>query len=295
MTHHNDLTPKAQEIIPQLREKQKIQRRAPALTATMVSAVVLIAAALIYGFVSYTTADEKLEQQQQQNSKSINDLQDQMKGVCRQVDDLNKLTVDEREGCYRAENSIPPTPPPEEKKDQGVIVDNGLSPMEIQTMINQSLSTLPRPLSIDDVIRVATDIYRANPPKDGKNVTPEQIASTVIAVCGVEQCRGPKGDNGQDAPPVTDGQILAQVTTFCSGPGEPCRSTVAGPPGQSPPCLSEPGQCVGPEGQQGVGISTIERHCEDITEPYLRFVFDRPRADGATGYNVPMPVTFCAP
>jgi hypothetical protein len=292
MTKDEQLTPTAQELIPRLREKQKIQRRAPVLTATMVAAIVMIVGALVYGFASYTAADDVLKQQQQQNFKSIGDLQEQMKGVCRKVDDFGKLTTEEREGCYRAENSIPPVPP---STPAPVTTYEGLSPSQVQAMINQSLATLPRPLSIEDVIRAATDIYKANPPKDGKDVTPEQVAATVIAVCGVEKCRGVPGVDGKDAPPVSDAQILAQVNTFCSGPGEPCRSTVAGPPGQSPACLSEPSQCVGPEGKQGVGIASIERHCEDPTEPYLRFVFDRPRADGETGYNVPMPVTFCVP
>jgi hypothetical protein len=292
MTKDEQLTPQAQELVPRLREKQRIQRRAPVLTATMIAALVMIVGALVYGFASYTAADDVLKKQQQQNVKSIGDLQEQMKGVCRKVDDFGKLTTQEREGCYRAENSIPPIPPSTPNEPVATPEYQGLSPSQIQAMINQSLATLPRPLTIDDVIRAATDVYKANPPKDGKDVTPEQVAATVIAVCGVEECRGPKGEDGKDAPPSTDSQILAQVTTFCSGPGEPCRSTVAGPPGQSPACLSEPTQCVGP---QGVGISTIERHCENPSEPYLRFVFDRPRADGSTGYDVPMPVTFCVP
>lgn len=102
--------------------------------------------------------------------------------------------------------------------------------------------------------------------------------AAVLDYCGqeTEPCRGADGatpdidllvdlvlarvpvpQDGRDAPPVTDRQLYAQFVAYCSLPSEPCRGP-AGADGETPPCMSQPAQCQGANGQPGRGVVSHE-------------------------------------
>lgn len=96
----------------------------------------------------------------------------------------------------------------------------GLTTGQVQQMISDRLADLPKPLTVDQVAATAADIYAKNKPADGKNATPEMVAAVVSSFCANGACVGPKGD---DAPPVTDAQILKQVAAMCESREDKCR------------------------------------------------------------------------
>jgi hypothetical protein len=96
----------------------------------------------------------------------------------------------------------------------------GLTTGQVQQMISDRLADLPKPLTVDQVAATAADIYAKNKPADGKNATPEMVAAVVSSFCANDACVGPKGD---DAPPVTDAQILKQVAAMCESREDKCR------------------------------------------------------------------------
>lgn len=111
------------------------------------------------------------------------------------------------------------TPPP----------PSGLSTQQVRDLVNREIAG--KAVTVADVLALVTNVYNANRPADGRNATTEQVLSAVQAVCANDVCRGPSGKDGEDAPPVTDAQIFAQVAQFCGSRNE----------------------CAGPGGPQGVG------------------------------------------
>lgn len=75
----------------------------------------------------------------------------------------------------------------------------------------------------------------ANPPspgEPGRAATGAEILVAVQTVCADAACVGEPGEDGQDAPPVTDEQVQAQVAAYCDARGE-CRGE-PGSAGQPP-------------------------------------------------------------
>jgi hypothetical protein len=97
----------------------------------------------------------------------------------------------------------------------------GLTISQVAGLIEDRVSNLPRPLTVDQVGAIAADIYSQSKPKDGENATPEMVAAAVTAFCAGGAC------TGKDAPPPTDGQVLAQVQAMCQARSDQC----AGPKG----------------------------------------------------------------
>jgi hypothetical protein len=286
-TRDEELSPVAQELVPAIRQKQKIEKRRGFLNALIWASVAALAVAGVYAFASLTTEDDVLRQTGTTNSKNINDLQDQMKGVCRKVSNPNQLTPQERDGCYRAENSIPPSNVT--ITEQPNINITGLSAAEAQDMINQSVANLPKPLTVDQVTAAATAVYQANKPKE---FTPEDIRQQVVLFCGINQCQGKQGIpgiDGKDAPPATPDEVYAQVDVWCKV-DDRCRSTTPGPIGPSPPCLSEPMQC------QGVGVASMALRRLSLTDCVLHVEYTgqtRPGDAGSVTQDIPVDPLIC--
>ena len=96
-----------------------------------------------------------------------------------------------------------------------------------------------------------------------------QAARTaVIDYCATRNgCRGPDGaapdidaivttvlaqiPPPRDGLPGRDGDAVAAVAAYCGQASDPCRGPT-GPAGASPPCLSEPAQCRGNNGNDGL-------------------------------------------
>lgn len=139
------------------------------------------------------------------------------------VDDLCKLQnelsaqLHARGACQQAADAraaISQAPP------SVVAAAPGLTAEQVQQRIADALASLPRPLTIDQVAAKAQEVYAANS-------TPERLAAAVTAFCASDACKGPKGD---DAPPASDAQVLAQVSAYCAARED---------------------RCVGPQGPRG--------------------------------------------
>jgi hypothetical protein len=125
--------------------------------------------------------------------------------LCRQQGDLGDKLRSQTTLCPqagKAKAAISDQPPP------AVPIGNTLTTGQVQDMITNSLAGLPRPLTIDQVAAKATEVYTAL-----DAATPSKISAAVATLCANDACRGQKGD---DAPPVTDAQILAQVNAYCA-------------------------------------------------------------------------------
>lgn len=109
----------------------------------------------------------------------------------------------------------------------------GLSQGDVVSIVQAQLAG--KTVTVDQVMRMVTEVYNANRPADGKPgpaPTSEQVLGAVQAVCANNACRGPKGDDGQDAPPASPEQIFAQVRAYCGQEPSPCRGP-AGPQGET--------------------------------------------------------------
>jgi len=98
--------------------------------------------------------------------------------------------------------------------------------------------------------------------------TQAQILSAFAVWCDLESCHGDDGDDGKDAPPMTQQQIFAGFSEWCATDprcvGQPgtdgADSTVPGPPGRPPTpeevltavqVVCADGACVGDNGKDG--------------------------------------------
>jgi hypothetical protein len=119
----------------------------------------------------------------------------------------------------------------------------------------------------DQVLTLITQVYNANRPKDAPPPTGDQVLSAVQAVCGTTKCQGPQGVRGDDAPAVTDEQLFATVSRYCSGPDAPCKGA-PGAPGER-----------GPQGSQGVSIvaQTFARNDQGECRNYITLSSDAGR------------------
>src|SRR3954463_2840821 len=107
----------------------------------------------------------------------------------------------------------------------------GLTVAQVQSMIAERLSALPRPLTVEQVSATAAAIYATNRPADGKDATPEMVAAQVAAYCANSAC---VGKDGKDAPPVTDAQVYDQVVAYCNARDDKCVGE-RGPEGKQGP------------------------------------------------------------
>jgi hypothetical protein len=148
--------------------------------------------------------------------------------LCRQQGDLGDKLRSQTTLCPqagKAKAAISDQPPPVTP------IGASLSTGQVQDMIGNALAGLPRPLTIDQVAAKATEIYTQI-----DAATPGRISAAVAALCANDACRGPKGD---DQPPITDAQILAQVNAYCAAREDKC----VGAPGKK-----------GDQGAQGISF-----------------------------------------
>lgn len=119
---------------------------------------------------------------------------------------------------------------------QPTVAAAGLTRDDVTAIVAGQLAG--RTVTVDQVTALVTQVYNANKPKDAPPPTGDQVLAAVQQVCGSSRCQGEPGRNGADAPPVTDAQLFAQVSAYCSG--------------ESAPCQGKPGD-TGPQGVSMVG------------------------------------------
>jgi hypothetical protein len=130
----------------------------------------------------------------------------------------------------------------------------------VRMILVTEISRLKPTMSADLVDQVAKATVPLIPrPKDGHTPTRAElqplVQATVAAACAEGKCtgktgaEGPKGKDGQDAPPPSEeylrSLIVSELTAYCSQDSRPCQGAVgpAGPIGsQGPP---------GPPGPKG--------------------------------------------
>lgn len=239
MTTDERLTPVAQDIVPKLRRRNRIEGRSRALTWSIVAAIVVVFAGVVYLLAHAQTTDEvtdRLAREGKARDGQISGIQEQLKGVCKKVTNPGSLTPAEREGCYRAENSIPPPIP---VTVTGAPAQSGPSVSDVQGMISAALAQVPRPLTVEQVAATAQQVFSLNAP--ALAATPEKLADAVSGFCAKDACRGPQGAKGDPAPAATDEQIRSQVDAYCAA-NDGC----VGPPGKT-----------GARGAQGISVQSF--------------------------------------
>lgn len=284
MTADEQLTPEARRIVPALRQQQTIERRSRALTVGIVASVAIVLAGLVWLFAHTSAADEVGRAKDATHDQEITGLQDQMKGVCRKVVSSAQLTPAERDGCYRAENSIPPEP----STVTAAPAQTGISAGQVQAMIAAAVAQVPRPLTIDQVTATAQMVYAANKPLEA---TPERIADAVASFCSGDTCKGPpgvQGPSGAAAPPLTDEQIRAQVATYCAA-----NNGCVGPPGA--PGAAGPAGAAGPQGVSVQSFGNPETAPDDATSCRVPVHLFDPKDDSQLTIYFSVPLAFCLP
>lgn len=235
------LTPVAQQVIPALRAKQRIERRSRPLTWVIWMAAAVVVLSVIWLGAHAVATDEvtgRLTTQGQVRDQQISGIQDQLKGVCKKVTNPASLTPEEREGCYRAENSIPPAPVTVTQ-----VPAAGPSYVQVQAMIDAALTRVPRPLTVEQVTAAAQLVFAQN--AASLSPSPEKLAQAVSGFCAQDACRGPQGAKGEPAPAITNEQIYSQVAAYCAANngcvGPPGKEGARGPQGISVQAFSDPG------------------------------------------------------
>lgn len=224
-THHDRPSPRPRSTTPEPKSViGRFFRRIPPTLYFGAAAAVLLA--LIPVSVWFTTqaqqADDRADSSERMSSAviqaaapavaTVNELcargdsqaiELQAQGKCDQAAEARKIITE-----------TPPPPP----------TATGLSVSQVRDILDERLSRLPKPITVDQVTTIAADIYAKNKPENGLNATPEMVATVVTSYCSNGACVGPAG---KDQPPLTEAQILAQVTTYCDA-----HSDCAGPPGR---------------------------------------------------------------
>lgn len=145
----------------------------------------------------------------------------------------------------------------------------GVTVAEVRAIVAVEIAKTPAKLTQTEITQVARIAAALVPkPADGKTPTAAElrpiVAAVLAAYCVDDKCvgkpgdkgeKGDKGDPGQDAPKVTDAELLAAakqtLATYCAQDSQPCK----GPQG-------DPGQSVtGPTGPAGRGIADTD--CQD--------------------------------
>jgi hypothetical protein len=190
-------------------------------------ALALVPTALIAGSNSetrVTNAEGKTSAVVEAAAPALYSLDD----LCKQQGDLGDKLRSQTTLCPQAGKAkaviSDQAPPP-------VSPGAGLTTGQVQDMIGNALAGQPRPLTIDQVAAKATEIYTTL-----DAATPSKISAAVAALCANDACRGKQGN---DAPPVTDAQLLAQVTAYCEA--------------REDKCVGRPGK-TGDQGKQGVSF-----------------------------------------
>lgn len=106
------LTPMAQTIVRERNQERRIDARRPVLNTMIVIALLVMAAGIVWLWAHNDGRNEATAAAGQQNARDIAAIQKDLKTVCRKVPDP-ELGPQEKDACFRAEQSLPPTPAPE--------------------------------------------------------------------------------------------------------------------------------------------------------------------------------------
>lgn len=236
-THHENPSPRPRSITPVPKSVigRLLRRIPPSLYFGVIAAILLALIPVSIWFTAQANREtERADSSERMSSAviqaaapavaTVNELcargdsqaiELQAQGKCDQAAEARKIITE-----------TPPPPP----------AATGLSVSQVRDILDERLARLPKPITVDQVTAVAADIYAKNKPENGLNATPEMVATVVTAYCSNDACVGPAG---KDQPPLTEEQVLAQVTTYCDAHN----------------------QCAGPPGRQGVaGVSFVRQY-----------------------------------
>jgi len=135
------------------------------------------------------------------------------------------------------------------------------------------------------VIELVRAELAARPAEPGRTPSPDEVAGIVRGVLAAnpDLYRGEQGRPGDPAPPPSDEQVQAAAAAVLAANPELYRGE-RGTDGASPPCLSEPGQCRGQDGEAPVQIT--QRYADGSTSVCTR---DPGSLDTAPTYTCPPP------
>jgi len=239
--------------------------------------LVLIAVALVLGialgFVYRTDhqvqmesqRSDTLEQQVVANGQLAQEAKEGVEEANRRLRAAGKPTVP-------VPTVSPMSPPPSTEQVDSMTVE------QVRAVVVTELAQYKASLSqaeINQIARVAAAMVPK--PADGKTPTKAElqpmVSAAIAAYCVDDKCVGkpgavgPKGDpgeRGQDAPEVTDEQLLAAaqaaLQAYCGQESQPCRGP-AGEPGASitgPPGATGPPGPPGSTGPAGRGIADTD-------------------------------------
>jgi hypothetical protein len=180
---------------------------------------------------------------------------------------------------------------------QGAAGERGPSPTDeqVRVQVDSYFSQHPLPPgqlpTAQQVMSAVTAVYNANKPADGPPPTAAVVFQQVAQYCAGDRCRGSDGKNGQDAPAVTAGQLFDQVTAYCNQASKPCVGAT-GP--QGPQGVQGAQGVQGVKGDTGTGVASFAIQ-GDTTNCFLHIDYDKPRSDGTTSQDIPIPGSFCTP
>jgi hypothetical protein len=122
---------------------------------------------------------------------------------------------------------------------------------EVKTIIEQRIVEVPAPRRTDAEVRqLLEDVLRDNPdilPRGPKGETPTVDYDRIVREVQDKIPTPERGPAGEPAPPIDYERIIREVVLQIPVPED----------GQSPPCLSQPGQCMGEKGEKGEKGDTV--------------------------------------
>lgn len=88
-----------------------------------------------------------------------------------------------------------------------------------ESLVDRDLNLSPQ--QVDQIAAVAArQVPRPQPGEDGRTPTAAEVRAVVEQVvgefCANDACKGEDGQNGENAPPVTDAQIDARLAAYCA-------------------------------------------------------------------------------
>lgn len=134
----------------------------------------------------------------------------------------------------------------------------GLDASEVRAIVADELGDRQLVLTagqIDQIARAAAS--QVPEPQDGRSPTDAEVRTIVEdvvgEVCADDACRGPAGEDGQSAPPITNEQLDERLAVYCS-----TRNDCVGPQGPpGPPGRDGTNGTDGKDGAPGRGITAV--------------------------------------
>lgn len=223
--------------------------------SALAGAVLALTFALTWSLVKVPTLEDEVTVQSQKVTllePQVATLTDNQGRLIAAVDEANRRLV-----ALGKQPVAVPTPQPSQP------IPAGLTAADVREIVQTELAQHKAVLSQAEVQQIARVAAALVPkPKDGVSPSATQLQlaaqAAVAAYCAGDKCvrtgpegkQGPKGDDGADAPKVTDEQLYAAAVaardSYCAQDSKPCDG-IDGKDGQDAPIVVDV-DCQGAEG-----------------------------------------------